>query len=1097
MANDLIQQVQIDNEGIANIASTAYGVCSTAANTAAKVLDMAGFTLITGITIHVRFTYGNSAVAPTLNVNATGAKPIVLYSNIAAGTDNETSGWQEDAIVSLTYDGTSWVRNSGYNTNDQVYQTSVNANGDFYILLKNNSNTTNEMGEVHYNTNLSINPSTGILSATGFSGSGAGLTDIPATAITGLQNLSGGFTIAGRSWNLGDTITAATLRSDLGLSNAMHFIGVATVTITEGSNTDPVISNYTFGTNGANAQLGDVIIDSSSAREYVWTDTGWELLGQDASTTYDSNAITASNTSTNTWISRIQQNSDRTISIERTALDTTGLWSGTAGTANAWTNARKVYVDLSTASTTSTINGSSSANAEAIGIGVDGTLGVPHGGTGLSILESGYALIGNGTSAVTLRLIVNNNSATAAALDTTNNSLVTVNTLYYALPTINNARPTSDVTIYAPVDGGAANHILVSTASNTAPIWTDVATLSSESSIIANAQAYDVLTLGNNASVATTNKHSEGYIVLYSSLTGGHTINGTAISTDIEHTLPNQEGWLAAGPSAGAGSNTQPVYMSSSGILTGLTYTPNRLYYSDAAATGQSTSTDFLASGHYANATKIAINSTTEPNQTFYVDGTVEITGRTGIGTGQDNSAYLTVLDYFKIVHNSSDLVHLAYETVANEASTLYFYPETDGNGWIGKSANRWKLLYLSDSVNLLDNSNNSATLTSSGTLTLVTANPTITLDTTTVNASTWTIINTAGVFSITDSDDLTIDGTSDKGFTLAPRLYINSTIDNNTTYNFLLDSDGNNPSNAKFSDYVGIATDSDDVRGFNEAYLVVQDWIKLVHDSGNTKTDLAHLLYDSTDTVQFYPHTDKTGMIGLSTKRWNTAYFSEEVNIIDDNDNGVFAASDGTITITAATPTITLNTTVTSGIDWALEVASNVFWLSDSNGNTYIKGIPGSGFRIDERIYINADIPVNPDYRLYVNGDTYTSGALYLGNTTNDYGAYGLPIYWGSGLPTPTYPIQYATWTIASGTSTVTLTSTGKYFADTYVIALVVTSGEANLNGPITWTSDTDTLTLTSTTSTSGDVSGYVITARGDAITIITPTPQQEEEPT
>ena len=93
-----------------SIGSTAYGVCSTAAATVAKTLEMTGFTLITGATIFVKFTETNTAANPTLNVNNTGAKPIVQYGTTAVGTAAATSSWQPGAIVCLTYDGTSWVR---------------------------------------------------------------------------------------------------------------------------------------------------------------------------------------------------------------------------------------------------------------------------------------------------------------------------------------------------------------------------------------------------------------------------------------------------------------------------------------------------------------------------------------------------------------------------------------------------------------------------------------------------------------------------------------------------------------------------------------------------------------------------------------------------------------------------------------------------------------------------------------------------------------------------------------------------------------------------------------------------------------------------
>ena len=61
-------------DGTAN--RTNYGTCSTAAGTAAKTVDCAGFSLVTGAEITVKFTVTNSAANPTLNVNNTGAKAI-------------------------------------------------------------------------------------------------------------------------------------------------------------------------------------------------------------------------------------------------------------------------------------------------------------------------------------------------------------------------------------------------------------------------------------------------------------------------------------------------------------------------------------------------------------------------------------------------------------------------------------------------------------------------------------------------------------------------------------------------------------------------------------------------------------------------------------------------------------------------------------------------------------------------------------------------------------------------------------------------------------------------------------------------------------
>lgn len=72
--------------------------------------------------------------------------------------------------------------------------------------------------------------------------------------------------------------TPAQAREDMGLSTAMHFIGKATVDITDGSIVDPKITGYTTKT------AGDVIIDKNNSYEYVWTLEGkWERLGPDGS----------------------------------------------------------------------------------------------------------------------------------------------------------------------------------------------------------------------------------------------------------------------------------------------------------------------------------------------------------------------------------------------------------------------------------------------------------------------------------------------------------------------------------------------------------------------------------------------------------------------------------------------------------------------------------------------------------------------------------------------------------------------------------------------------------------------------------------------
>ena len=99
--------LQTMGQGI-ELAQHPYGVCSTAAATAAKsvTIDFSGtLALFVGLTVRIKFSNSNTAPNPTLNVNGTGAKPIMAYGTTNAGT------WMAGQTLSFTYDGTNWLYN--------------------------------------------------------------------------------------------------------------------------------------------------------------------------------------------------------------------------------------------------------------------------------------------------------------------------------------------------------------------------------------------------------------------------------------------------------------------------------------------------------------------------------------------------------------------------------------------------------------------------------------------------------------------------------------------------------------------------------------------------------------------------------------------------------------------------------------------------------------------------------------------------------------------------------------------------------------------------------------------------------------------------
>ena len=88
------------------LAQHPYGVCGTAAATAAKAvtIDFSGtLSLFTGLTVRIKFTYANKVASPTLNVNGTGDKAI-----FCGGAAAKVDAWAAGDIVALTYDGTRW-----------------------------------------------------------------------------------------------------------------------------------------------------------------------------------------------------------------------------------------------------------------------------------------------------------------------------------------------------------------------------------------------------------------------------------------------------------------------------------------------------------------------------------------------------------------------------------------------------------------------------------------------------------------------------------------------------------------------------------------------------------------------------------------------------------------------------------------------------------------------------------------------------------------------------------------------------------------------------------------------------------------------------
>lgn len=152
------------------IGSTLYGTCSSSASTVAKIGTLSEFdTLLTGVTIHIKFTNSNTATDPTLNVNSTGAKRIFKNGSTSVGKTVSTS-WAAGSVVSLTYDGNAWQMNDhtdNTDTDTKVTQVPISDTdtSTYRIILSNTGTSTQQTDVVSKSDSLLYKPSTGELIA--------------------------------------------------------------------------------------------------------------------------------------------------------------------------------------------------------------------------------------------------------------------------------------------------------------------------------------------------------------------------------------------------------------------------------------------------------------------------------------------------------------------------------------------------------------------------------------------------------------------------------------------------------------------------------------------------------------------------------------------------------------------------------------------------------------------------------------------------------------------------------------------------------------------------------------------------------------------
>ena len=218
-----------------------YGVCSTAAATAAKTVDCTGFELVTGAEITVKFAVDNAAANPTLNINGTRARPI-FYRGSPIATGYLAAG----RVYTFRYDGAHYELVGDVNTDSdtKVSQNLTTVNAEYPLLLGPDGQTTNVTTTAYFDSGVTLNPSTNTIAAN-ISGSAAKV----AKALTVKANGTQLYTYDGS--------VAKTINIKAG----------SNITITSDSSGNITISS-TASAGSATGDVGTVVYEASSGGLY-------------------------------------------------------------------------------------------------------------------------------------------------------------------------------------------------------------------------------------------------------------------------------------------------------------------------------------------------------------------------------------------------------------------------------------------------------------------------------------------------------------------------------------------------------------------------------------------------------------------------------------------------------------------------------------------------------------------------------------------------------------------------------------------------------------------------------------------------------------
>jgi len=342
-----IKSAGVDNSQLANSSVT---IGSTSISLGSTATSLAGLSSVTSTSFSGNLTGNVTGNASTVTNGVYTTDTETVTNTMLAGSISDsklstisTAGKVSNSATTATQANTAnaiVARDASGNFTANIITAALSGNADTATNSTNATNatkaaitedtTTNASKYITWvdantgnnpvkttSTKLTFNPSTGLLSATGFSGSGASLTNIPNGALT-----NSSFTINGTSISLGDTktitaaagtLTGSTLNSGITASSLTSVGTLTNLTVTN-TITGSVSGNAGTVTNGiyttdtatvTNTMLAGSIADSklntiattgkvsNSATTATSANTASAIVARDSSGNFTAGTITA------------------------------------------------------------------------------------------------------------------------------------------------------------------------------------------------------------------------------------------------------------------------------------------------------------------------------------------------------------------------------------------------------------------------------------------------------------------------------------------------------------------------------------------------------------------------------------------------------------------------------------------------------------------------------------------------------------------------------------------------------------------------------------------------------------------------------------